>query len=321
MVEVRGLEKRYGSVVAVNGLDLAVERGDLCGLVGPNGAGKTTTLKILATLLRADAGTVRVCGYDVPADAALVRRRIGYMPDGFGVYEDMTVVEYLEFFAALYGLEPAAARRVIQDVLDLTDLRGKAECEVETLSRGVQQRLGLARLLVHDPEVLLLDEPASGLDPRARVEIRALLRELRGLGKTIVVSSHVLSDLAEICNRVAIVEHGRLVFQGEIGALLDLVRRRGRVFLRIGGELERALAALRTDPRIARAEPAPVAGGPGPATPDRGMPLRVELAEPGGGHGFLAELMVRAGALLLELREEEPDLEDAFLRVTRGEVA
>jgi ABC-2 type transport system ATP-binding protein len=314
VIEIRGLRKRYGALVAVDGLDLSIAKGDLCGFIGPNGAGKTTTLKIMATLLRADEGTVHVAGYAVDSDAALVRRRVGYMPDSFGVYEDMTVLEYLEFFAALYGIEPARARKVIGDVIDLTDLRAKAEASVETLSRGVQQRLGLARVLVHDPEVLFLDEPASGLDPRARIEIRALLRELRSLGKTIVVSSHILSDLAEICNKVAIIEKGKLVYQGEVAAMLAAARRKGRVAVRVGAEAERALALLRGDPRVARAERAGEEDG------RAGTLLEVELAPSAATHAFLPELLVGAGAHVLELREEEADLEDAFMRLTRGEI-
>ena len=317
MIEIKGLVKRYGSYTAVAGLDLSVGKGDLCGFIGPNGAGKTTTLKTIATLLRADSGKVRVCGYDVETDADLVRRRIGYMPDNFGVYEDMTAREYLEFFAALYGIEPARARQVIQDVLELTDLVAKADAQVETLSRGVQQRLGLARVLVHDPEVLLLDEPASGLDPRARIEIRALLKELRAMGKTVLVSSHILSDLAEICNRVAIVERGKLVYQGDVASILEKVRKRGRLRLRVAGA-DAALAALRADARVARAEPG-VASVNGRGT-EIEVELKPEAAAGEGAHAFVGELVVGAGAGLRELREEEADLEDAFMHITRGEI-
>ncbi len=332
MIEIKGLLKRYGAHTAVEGLDLSVGKGDICGFIGPNGAGKTTTLKVIATLLRADAGAVHVCGYNVESDAALVRRRIGYMPDSFGVYEDMTAREYLEFFAALYGIEPGRARQVIGDVLELTDLTAKAEAPVETLSRGVQQRLGLARVLVHDPEVLLLDEPASGLDPRARIEIRALLKELRTMGKTVLVSSHILSDLAEICNRVAIVERGRLLYQGDVASIIERARRRGRIRLRVV-EADRALEALRRDARVARAETAGthvVLAGAGPGAGvagqnGRGFEIDVELSpEAQSGlapHAFVSEVLIGAGVRLLELREEEPDLEDAFMHVTRGEIS
>ncbi|HVY60858.1 MAG TPA: ABC transporter ATP-binding protein [Planctomycetota bacterium] len=324
MIEIKGLVKRYGSYTAVGGLDLQVGKGDICGFIGPNGAGKTTTLKILATLLRQDEGRVHVCGYDVESDAALVRRRIGYMPDSFGVYEDMTAREYLEFFAALYGIEPARARQVIGDVLELTDLKAKADAQVETLSRGVQQRLGLARVLVHDPDVLLLDEPASGLDPRARIEIRALLKELRAMGKTVLVSSHILSDLAEICNRDAIVERGKLLYQGDVASIIDRARQRGRVRVRVV-EGERALDALRRDARIAKAEAASPIAVAVVSSDGRGVEIDVELAPQTGpdghAHAFLGEMLSGAGVRILELREEEPDLEDAFMHVTRGEIS
>jgi ABC-2 type transport system ATP-binding protein len=315
MIEVRSLKKRYGSLVAVDGLDLAVGKGDLCGFIGPNGAGKTTTLKILSTLLRADAGTVRIAGLSVDDDAALVRRKIGYMPDSFGVYEDMTVREYLEFFAALYGLDAAAGRKVIGDVLVLVDLAGKEDAGIDTLSRGVQQRLGLARVLVHDPEVLFLDEPASGLDPRARIEIRALLRELRNMGKTILVSSHILSDLAEICNRVAIVEKGRLLYQGDVRSLIERGRRAGRVHVRVAGRADEALSALRGDARVASADPET---GPGNGAP--GTAIEIALAPSCEGHAFVADVVLRAGSSILELHADEPDLEDAFMRLTKGEI-
>jgi ABC-2 type transport system ATP-binding protein len=326
VIEIRGLRKQYGGYVAVDGIDLSIGKGDICGFIGPNGAGKTTTLKVLATLLRADAGTVHVAGYDVETDAALVRKKIGYMPDSFGVYEDMTAREYLEFFAALYGIEPDRARRVIGDVLELTDLVAKADAQVETLSRGVQQRLGLARVLVHDPEVLLLDEPASGLDPRARIEIRELLKELRTMGKTVLVSSHILSDLAEICNRVAIIERGRVLYQGDVGSIIERARRRGRVRARVL-EPERALDALRKDARVKRAESAAptVVAAPALVAMGRGTEIEIELkdeaVEGAAPHAFVAEVLVGAGARVLDIREEEPDLEDAFMHVTRGEIA
>jgi len=325
LIEIRGLRKSYGGAVAVDGIDISIARGDICGFIGPNGAGKTTTLKVIATLLRADAGTVHVAGYDVATDAAAVRRKIGWMPDSFGVYEDMTAREYLAFFASLYGIEPAKAERVIVDVLELTDLTSKADALVDTLSRGVQQRLGLARVLVHDPEVLLLDEPASGLDPRARIEIRALLTELRGMGKTVLVSSHVLPDLAEICNTVAIVERGRVLYQGPVATIIERARRKGRVTVRVL-EPERALEALRKDARVQKAESrARTAAATPLALAGKGVTLDVELtpeaAQAPAPQAFVAETLVQAGVRILELREEEPDLEDAFLHVTKGEIA
>ncbi len=222
IVRTSGLVKRYPGTVAVAGLDLDIYEGEIFGLVGPNGAGKTTTLRILATLLRPTSGEAEVAGMSVTENPDAVRRVLGFMPDVFGVYDDMKVWEYLDFFARCYGIPAARRRRMIGDLLDLVDLGDRRNAYVQGLSRGMQQRLCLAHTLVHDPQVLLLDEPASGLDPRARVELRELLRELRALGKTIVISSHILPELEELCTSVAIVDHGRVLAQGRVS---DIERR------------------------------------------------------------------------------------------------
>ena len=211
-----GLTKRFGSSLAVAGVDLDVGRGEIFGLVGPNGAGKTTTLRMLATLLVPSAGDAEVGGHSIRREPDAVRGVIGYMPDTFGVYDDMRVWEYLDFFGRCHGLSAARRRQMIRDLLELVDLAEKRDAYVQELSRGMQQRLCLAHALVHDPQLLLLDEPASGLDPRARVELRELLRELRGLGKTIVISSHILPELEELCTSVAIIDHGRLLASGRV---------------------------------------------------------------------------------------------------------
>ena len=235
IVRTEGLVKRYDGTLAVAGVDLEVEAGEIFGLVGPNGAGKTTTLRILATLLLPSSGHAEIAGWSVTRNPDQVRRVLGFMPDAFGVYDDMKVWEYLDFFARCYGIAPAARRRMIGDLLELVDLADKRDDYVQTLSRGMQQRLCLAHALVHDPEVLLLDEPASGLDPRARVELRELLRELRAMGKTILISSHILPELEELCTSVAIVDRGQVLAQGRVA---DIERR-----LRFGAVLRvRALA-------------------------------------------------------------------------------
>src|SRR5215204_5018172 len=226
MIETNDPTKMYGDLYALNRLNLSLQQGDVYGFIGPNGAGKTTTMRILATLLNPTWGEATVCGYSIYTGAKDIRRSIGYMPDFFGVYDDMKVVEYLEFFAAAYRIKGPARKKICEEVLELVDLTYKRDALVTSLSRGMTQRLGLARVLLHEPEVLLLDEPASGLDPRARIEMRALLKELRKMGKTILVSSHILPELADICNKIGIIEKGELLFDGDVESAIKKVRRR-----------------------------------------------------------------------------------------------
>ncbi|MGH2523813.1 MAG: ABC transporter ATP-binding protein, partial [Anaerolineales bacterium] len=216
IIETKNLTKRYGKLTAVDNLSLSVEQGAIYGFVGPNGAGKTTTMRMLTTLLQPTSGEAWIAGHSVQRDPRRVRRAIGYMPDFFGVYDDMKVWEYLDFFAACYEIPETQRASLIGDLLELVDLIHRRDDMVDTLSRGMKQRLCLARTLAHDPQVLILDEPASGLDPRARIEIRELLLELSRLGKTIFFSTHILADVAEICTQVGIVEAGRLVAQGSL---------------------------------------------------------------------------------------------------------
>jgi ABC-2 type transport system ATP-binding protein len=309
MIETRYLTKQYKDLVALDKLTLTVDKGDIYGFIGPNGAGKTTTMKILATLLRPTSGQAYVCGYSVNGQAKHIRKKIGYVPDFFGVYEDMTVTEYLEFFGALYGLYGQERSRVIRDVLDLTDLSYKEKAQVDSLSRGMQQRLGLARVLLHDPEVLLLDEPASGLDPRARVEIRELLKELRAMGKTILISSHILSELAELCNKVAIIERGQLIFSGPIDDILRRVRRAGIVQIKLREGTDRAQSFLTDHPNVAK------------VTQIEGGLLEVELKPEITDYTFVVDFLVEKGFKLLIVREEQINLEDAFMKITKGQVA
>ncbi|MEM9661177.1 MAG: ABC transporter ATP-binding protein, partial [Planctomycetota bacterium] len=220
MIETINLTKRYGELVALDSLNLTIDEGVCYGFIGPNGAGKTTTIKILATLLKPSSGQANVAGRTVGHQNREIRPLIGYVPDFMGAYEDMVVQEYLEFFASAYNIAGDRRRKVVADVLDLTDLSYKATAEVNGLSRGMQQRLSIARVLLHDPKVLLMDEPASGLDPRARIEIRELLKELRRMGKTILISSHILHELAELCNQVGIIERGKLLFSGDVAEIL-----------------------------------------------------------------------------------------------------
>src|SRR5262245_57229859 len=245
MIKVERLCKMYGSTWALLDVSLSIDAGDMFGLIGPNGAGKTTLIKILASLLVPTSGTAKLAGCSVTRSGDAVRRLIGYLPDFFGVYEDMRVREYLEFFAATYGVRNPERARIIDGVLELTDLAAKREEIIGTLSRGMQQRLGLARVLVHDPKVLLLHEPASGLDPRAGIEIRALLKELRRMGKTILISSHILADLADLCNKIGLIERGRLLYAGELKQAMEMVRS-DRWIVEVAEETERASDVLRT---------------------------------------------------------------------------
>jgi ABC-2 type transport system ATP-binding protein len=308
MIETIDLTKKYGDFCALDSLDLKLAEGDLFGFIGPNGAGKTTTIRILSTLLAPTWGEAYVCGYSIYTHPREIRRAIGYMPDIFGVYDDMLVIEYLEFFAAAYRIDAPARRPVAEQCLELVDLTAKRDELVTSLSRGMTQRLGLARVLLHDPQVLLLDEPASGLDPRARIEMRNLLKRLQGLGKTILVSSHILPELADICNRVGIIEYGRLLACGDVQDLLAQVRGRPTLRIRVAGSPEAAAKTLEGSPEAA-----------GIAVRDG--EVVVALADGVTDHSPLAARLVAAGHGLLGMREQEVNLETAFLELTRGALA
>ena len=224
MIETRKLTKRYGNLIAANEIDLKLEEGDVFGFIGPNGSGKTTTMRMIATLLNPDYGEAYICGKSIYTDPQEIRRLVGYMPDFFGVYDDMTVMEYLEFFASAYRINGTKRRKVCEEKLELVDMAFKRDAMVNQLSRGQTQRIGLARTLLHEPQVLLLDEPASGLDPRARIEIRNLLKRLGEMNKTIIVSSHILPELADVCTRVGMIEKGHLIVDGYVDEVMRKAR-------------------------------------------------------------------------------------------------
>ena len=320
VIETKGLTKCYGRRTAVEELDLVVEQGTVFGFIGPNGAGKTTTMRVLATLLRPTAGEAWIAGHSVVQERREVRRAIGYMPDFFGLYGDMKVWEYLDFFAACYEIPAETRRRLVDDLLELVDLAHRRDDYVDALSRGMKQRLCLARALAHDPQVLILDEPASGLDPRARVEIRELLRELQAMGKTIFVSSHILSEIEEVCTHVGIIEAGHLVAAGRLEEMRQRVQ--AQRVVRVGlmrsqpGQVEQAQAWLAGWPDVAHVEP--VAGNAA-ATAEGDL-----LVTFSGDDETLARLlseMVGAGFQVVTFREETGDLEDVFLRLTKGIVS
>lgn len=308
MIETRDLTKIYGDVHAVKSLDIKLEAGDVFGFIGPNGAGKTTTMRILATLLNPTYGEAYVCGYSIYTKPKEIRRVIGYMPDFFGVYDDMKVIEYLEFFAAAYRITGPARKKVCNDVLDLVDLGYKRDAFVTSLSRGMTQRLGLARVLLHDPQVLLLDEPASGLDPRARIEIRGLLKELRNMGKTIMVSSHILPELADVCNKVGIIERGELLVNADVAEVMRRVRRQTVLKVGVAGRVEEAASLLMQHQHVES-----VAASNGTLT--------VKLKPGVEDYTELPTLLVQAGHKLRMFKEEEINLETAFMELTKGMTA
>jgi ABC-2 type transport system ATP-binding protein len=349
IVETRDLTRSYGSNLALDHLTLQIPEGAIFGFIGPNGAGKTTTMRILTTLLQPSGGEARVAGISVTRDPRGVRRLVGFMPDFFGVYDNMKSWEYLDFFGRAYGV--AAERRggLIGELLELVDLAHKRDDLVMNLSRGMKQRLSLARTMIHDPRLLILDEPASGLDPRARIELRELLKELRALGKTIMISSHILTELAEMCTHIAIIERGRLLASGDVQDILRSLQPHRSLELRVLGGAERAETLLRDFPgvlSVRRAEPpaapAPTAGEtvgePGAAEPgaepladdatgptdgvvaaDAGSEsLLVDFAGDERGMAELLRLLVSSDVPVSRFAEQAGDLEDIFLHVTKG---
>jgi len=306
LIEVEGLHKRFGSQVALEEVDFVVPAGEIFGFIGPNGAGKTTTIRILATLAMPDAGTATIGGIPVAEDPHAVRELIGYMPDFFGVYDRLTSIEYLEFYAACHGVPHRRRRAVGQELLELVDLSGRAEDQVDTLSRGMKQRLCLARALVHDPQVLLLDEPASGLDPRARIEMRELIRELRRMGKTILVSSHILPELEELCTWVGFIDAGRMVAAGPMSDVRNQVLTGRRLRVEVVDPDEVKLLAARDQ----------IEGRPGVITVELVEDgLEVAVEEAFQDQDLLMEL-VRAGVAVRSFAPVTGDLSEAFMRLT-----
>lgn len=312
MIDIRGVTKIYKELVAVNNLTLTVGQGDIFGFIGPNGAGKTTTIKILATLLKPTQGFALIGGYNVLTQPDDVKRIIGYMPDFFGVYDDMKVWEYLDFFAAAYKIPRDKRKKIIDDVLELTDLTHKKEDYVEALSRGMKQRLCLAKTLVHDPQVLLLDEPASGLDPRARIELRELLKELRRMGKTILISSHILTELADFVNTIGIIEQGTLLYAGDVQAITDQLRGSRQVELRVKPE-----TADRCEEILLQLAAAPPPQNIQGVERD-GDAFEIQLPLACEDWTFINENLFGAGVKIVEIKEREIDLEDVFMKITKG---
>jgi len=305
MIETKNLTKNYGNLTAVDDLNLTIQDGDIFGFIGPNGAGKTTTMRILVTLLEPTRGKAIINGLDVRKNGKKVRKMVGYMPDFMGVYDDLKVFEYLEFFAAAFGIERKKRKSIVEGVLELTDLQSKARATVDSLSRGMQQRLGLARVLIHDPKVLILDEPASGLDPRARIEIRELLRELKRMGKTIMISSHILSELEEICDHIGIIEHGRLVFSGTLEEILPRLGIQSKVRVKVADNQDKAVELLSALPQVRQVQAL-------------GDYIAVTFRDDRNGDGIIARTLVNADLDIISIQPEKLKLDDAFLQLTKG---
>jgi len=305
VIETRDLTKKYGELYAIRSVDLDLQEGDLFGFIGPNGAGKTTTMRIIATLLNPTWGEAYVCGNSIYTKAKEIRRLVGYMPDFFGVYDDMKVIEYLEFFAAAYRIRGPERRRVCDEKLEIVDLDFKRDAFANTLSRGQTQRLGLARVLLHDPQVLLLDEPLSGLDPRARIEMRNLLRRLGEMGKTIIVSSHILPELADICNKIGVIDRGVMTVNAEVTQVLRQVRKRPLLLVKVASDADGATRLLGQDDTVEEVEL-------------EGDLIRVTLREGVTDYTHLPSILVRKGFGLVSFGEEEVNLEAAFMALTKG---
>jgi ABC-2 type transport system ATP-binding protein len=307
VIKTVNLTKRYGTLVALSNLNLEINEGDCFGFIGPNGAGKTTTIKILGTLLQPTWGEARICDFVVGYQSRQIRPLIGYVPDYFGAYEDMVVQEYLEFFAAAYNINGPARTKIVNDVLELTDLGYKRDALVDGLSRGMKQRLSIARVLVHDPKLLLLDEPAGNLDPRARIEMRELLKELRRMGKTILISSHILPELADLCNTVGIIERGELLYSGPVADILKRAKTGLVLHVGVADNQTQAAALLSQDPNIEN------------VSANNGY-MEVALKDGVKDWSFVPTRLVQAGYRLTLLKEEEVNLETAFMRLTKGMV-
>ena len=311
MIQTEDLTKQYGTLFAVKDLKLNLVAGDLFGFIGPNGSGKTTTMKILATLLQPTYGEAYVCDMSIYTKPKEIRRLIGYMPDFFGVYDDMKVIEYLEFFAAAYRIRGEKRKKVCDEMLELVDLGYKRDALATSLSRGMTQRLGLARVLLHDPQVLLLDEPASGLDPRARIEMRELLKRLGGRGKTIMVSSHILPELADICNKVGIIERGKLLVNEDVAGVMRRVRDHLVIIVEVAERIDDAAKLLEQHSAVGDVEIQTVLGK---------QHIRLSLNKDLGldDYSDLPTLLVQHGFKIRSFKEDEINLETAFMTLTKG---
>lgn len=318
IVEATQLTRRYGTMLALDHLNLHIPEGAIFGFIGPNGAGKTTTMRILTTLLMPTSGEARVCGHSVVKEPRVVRQLVGFMPDFFGVYDNMRAWEYLDFFGRSYNVPPDRRQTLIGDLLALVDLAHKRDDLVMHLSRGMKQRLSLARTMIHDPQLLILDEPASGLDPRARIELRELLKELRLMGKTIMISSHILTELAEMCTHIAIIERGKLLAAGDVQDILRSLQPHRTLEIRVLAEAERAETLLRAYPGVIDLRRAEAADSDD--SPTLSLTFLVDYTGDEQHMGDLLRHLVTHGVVLSRFADQVNNLEDIFMQVTQGNV-
>jgi len=305
MIEISGLKKHFGNFKALKGIDLHIKKGTVFGFVGPNGAGKSTTMSILATLLLPSEGTAKVDGMDVTEFPHEVRKKIGYMPDFFGVYDQLKTDEYLHFYGGSYGIPRKEREELIPQLLELVNLSDKRDAYVDSLSRGMKQRLCLARCLVHDPELLILDEPASGLDPRARIEMREILKELKSMGKTIIISSHILPELAEMVDEIGVIEHGEMIAVGNIGQIQQQLMAKRQLSIKLTSGHEQLKGFLNDQPHVQ-------------GVFIDGNTLEVQFSSGDEDQAALLKTIIMSGYEVISFQEAQTDLEDIFLAITRG---
>lgn len=307
MIETYNLTKQFKDLVAVNNLNLKINKGDIFGFIGPNGAGKTTTIKMLSTLLKPTSGYAEINSLNIITKYDEIKRIIGYMPEFFGVYDEMKVWEYLDFFAAAYKIPLERRKKVVDDVLSLTDLTIKKDDFIEGLSRGMKQRLCLAKTLIHDPQVLLLDEPASGLDPRARIELRELLKELRNMGKTILISSHILTELSDFCNTIGIIEQGTLLCSGNVEDIIEKLKVSKIIELKIKDNPDKAVEVISGLHGVKKVN-------------NEGNNIEIELSLEVEDNSAILEKLLQNNIKVIEIKEKEINLEDIFMKITKGNV-
>lgn len=306
MLEIKDLVKNYGKFTAVDRLTLSVGKGAICGFVGPNGAGKTTTMRIMSGLLNASSGNVIIDGVDVTKNPRALREKIGYMPDFFGVYDNLKVTEYMDFYAGAYGIAYKDRAPIIDNLLEIVDLSHKKESYVDSLSRGMKQRLCLARSLVHDPDLLILDEPASGLDPRARVEMKEVLKQLQEMGKTIIISSHILPELAEMCTEVCIINHGKLAAQGSVQEIMQKLSQKRIIHIEPLREMEKMVQILKEQPTIR-------------SIVENTKDVEFDFTGTNDELSSVLKQLIMADIPLISFKEKEGNLEEVFMQVTGGE--